>query len=217
MPGPIVEPENCDSVIGEVDSSICKPKVRSGQVQRAFITLLDGNEDFTPFVTASDGGVISTSVNNPAAWTSRMDQTGEATGAIITLHGIGEKPLAEDEEQELPLGQTRVLDRVHTLPFTVFETSDKINMLMRKWAAFGATVGLWYETSQPTLLGNGTAIHKPIRASVKPGQVIPRERAGVHVWEVSFTWKDLKPEDMIDSPVPDTPEPATASASGSGA
>lgn len=212
MPGPITEPENCASVIGEVDSSTCKPKVRAGQVQRAFITLLDGNEDFDPY---DDTTPSATAVNNPEAWTSRIDQTGESTGAIIVLHGIGDKPLPEDEPQELPLGQERTLNRNHTLNFTVYETSDKINMLMRKWAAFGATVGLFYETSQPTLMGSGTAIHKPIRASVKPGQVIPRERSGAHVWEVTFTWKDMKPEDMIDSPVPDTPEPGAGSGSGS--
>lgn len=213
MPGPITEPENCGSVIGEVDSSLCKPKVRAGQVQRVFITLLDDNANFTPFLTAGDGGVIGTSVNNPAAWSDRMDQTGASDGAIITLHCIGDKPLPEDEEQELPMGQTRVLDRAHTLNFTVLETSDNINMLMRQWAAFGATVGLWYETSQPTLCGSGTAIHIPIQASIKPGQVIPRERSGAHVWEVTATWKDMKPEDMIDSPVPATPEPGAGSGS----
>ena len=213
MPGPITEPENCAAVLGEVDSSTCKPKVRSAQVQRVFATLLDGNEDFVAY----DGtGATSGAVDNPAAWTARMDQTGEGDGAIITLHGIGEKPLPEDQVQELPLGQERVLDRNHTLNFTVYETSDKINTLMRKWATYGATVGIWYETSQPTLCGSGVDIKKPIRASVKPGQVIPRERSGAHVWEVTFTWKDLRPEDMIDSPVPDTPEPTTDSGSGSG-
>ena len=210
MPGPITEPENCGNVIGEVDPSLCKPKVRAAQVQRVFATLLDGNENFGPYNADPDTvGVL----NNPAAWSARMDQTGTATGAIITLHCIGEKPLPEDEEQELPLGQTRVLDRSHTLNFTVLETSDKINMLMRQWAAFGATVGIWYETSQPTLLGSGTAVHIPIQASIKPGQVIPRERSGAHVWEVTATWKDMKPEDMIDSPVPATPEPGAGSGS----
>lgn len=203
MPGPITEPENCGNVIKPVDPSLCKPKVRAGQVQRVFLTLSIAGADFEPYNADPD---TTGAVNNPAAWSARMDQDAAIDNAIITLHGIGEKPLPEDEEQDLPLGQKRVLDRSHTLPFTILETSDKINMLMREWAAFGATVKLWYETSQPTLLGSGTAIHIGIIASVKPGQVIPPERSGVHRWEVSFTWKDMKPEDMIESPVPATPE-----------
>jgi hypothetical protein len=217
MPGYLTEPECCANVIDAVDPSLCNPVVSAAQVQRLFITLLDGFADFTEFVTASGGGVIATSINNPAAWSARMDQDATIDGAIITLHCIGDKPLPEDTEQELPLGQTRVLDRVHTLNATVLETSDKINMLMRQWATYGATIGLWYESSAPKLFGSGTAIHIPIKASIKPGMVIPRERGGVQVWELTITWKDLKPEDQISSPVPATPVTACGeSGSGSG-
>lgn len=214
MPGPIIEPENCESVLGEVDPSLCRPKIRSGQVQRIFITLLDGNESFGAY--DSTNPLDATAVNNPSAWSDRMDQTGTIPGAIITLHVMGEKALPEDEEQELPLGMTRVLARNHTLSASLPETSDKINMLMRQWAKYGATVGAWYETSQPTLLGSADGIHIPIRMSIKAGQVVPRERSGIHGWEITGTWKELGSEDMIDSPVPATPEPGSGTGSGSG-
>jgi hypothetical protein len=214
MPGYITEPECCIAVIGAVDPSLCNPSVAAAQVQRLFVTLLDGAENFDEYTTES-GVNVTTRVNSPAAWSNRMNQDAEGSGAIITLHCIGDKPLPEDEEQELPLGQTRVLDRNHTLNATVLESSDKINMLMRKWALYGATIGLWYETSAPKLFGSGTAIHIPIRASIKPGMVIPRERSGVQVWELTITWKDLRLEDQIASPVPSTPE-AVCGESGSG-
>jgi hypothetical protein len=73
--------------------------------------------------------------------------------------------------------------------------------------------GIWYETRQPMLCGSGAQINKPIRASIKVAPVVARDIAGGHLWKMVFTWKDLKVETMMDSPVPDTPEPSTGSGS----
>ena len=202
MNNPVTCPEACTNTLSAVDSSVCSPQFRKGQVQRVFLTDLNQYANFDEFAEP----VTGTEVNDPEAWSARMDQTAVANGAIITLHVIGEKPRPEDEKAEFSLGRERVTGRKHTVNFTCDETSDLIHDFFRRVSECGWTGGVWYETSAPDLFSSTDGHHIPITGSIAAGMVIPRERSGLRVWEGEITWEELGTETAMESPVPATPE-----------
>lgn len=195
-------PTDCGTdQLGPLDSSLCAPQFRKAQVSRLFLTAIDGNQDF------GAEGTPTTGVDLAGAWTNRIDQTAQATGAVIILHGIGEVPEPNDDEQEFSLGRKVVIEREHTLSFTVDESTYLINNFLRKVAKCGGTYGVWYETAAPDLYGSEEGVHKPIQMTLKAARVISRNRTESTVWQVTGTWKTKGFETLlIDSPVPDTPE-----------
>lgn len=207
MPNPVTC-EDCADSLPENEVSICSPVIRRGsQIQRLFITKLDANSDFTPPADS----VIATSVNNPEAWSDRMDQTGQSDGAIITVHVIGSKARPEDTKNTVSLNRERVTGRKHTVAFKVDELNAKAHDFWRKVSKCGFTGGLWYETFGKLLFGHADAVEAPIRMSIGAGMVIPVEVGGIITWEGEATWEELGTENFIESVVPDAPEPTPAS------
>jgi hypothetical protein len=202
---------SCDAQsLTAVDPSYCNPTFLTGQIQRAHFTMLDGDANFGAYDSTEP--LASDAVNNPAAWSARMDQTAVAAGAIITMPVIGSKALPEDEVAEFSQGRERVTARTHTLELEFDEHSDLMHDFWRKVTTCGLTCGMWYEIANggtPYLASSHEGHHIPIEVSLKGGMEIPVERAGKVVWRITATWKTLGTETLMPSPVPDTPEPTT--------
>lgn len=208
MNNPVTCPQGCSNTLTAVDFSLCSPSFLTGQIQRLFLTDLNQNSNFDEYATPVSG----TEVNDPAAWSSRMDQTAVANGAIITLHVIGSKAVPEDETLEFSMGRERVTGRTHTLELEIDETSDLIHDFFRSKTQCGWTGGAWYEIANggnPMLASSHEGHHIPIELSLKGGWEIPVERSGKVVWRIQATWKTLGTETLMASPVPATPEPTT--------
>lgn len=199
---PIVCPDNgCAETLVAAKSSICNPEVRRGEVSRLFIGLRGA--PFTPVVTP----VISTSVNNPVAWSTRIG-TNDASGTdpIVVLHVLGDKPRPEAEEVDLSLGRKKTTKKNHQVNF-VSDEFNTTNHTFFRTLECGGTFDMWYETSDGLLFGSHEGPHIGIQVSFGVGMVVPRERAGVITWEGEAKWESLKTETYIESPVPDAPEP----------
>lgn len=205
---PITCPTGCSNSLVAVDPSYCNPEFLTGQIERIFLTDLNVNANFDAFTTPVSG----TEVNDPVAWTTRMDQTAQAAGAIITLPVIGSKAVPEDTEVEFSQGRTRVTGRTHTVELEIDEHSDLIHDFCRMVTTCGWTGGMWYEIANggnPKLASSDEGHHIPIEVSLKGGFEIPVERDGKVVWRLTASWKVMGTETLIDSPVPSTPEPTT--------
>lgn len=197
---PVVCASGCAETLSAVKSSICNPETRRGEISRIFIGRR-GN----PF-DAPATPVTGTEVNDPDAWTARIDQSAVAADAIVIIHVIGEKARPEEEELEMSLGRKKVLKRTHTVSFVSDEFNDENHDFFRATEC-GGIFDVWYETSDGLLFGNADGVEIGIQASIKAGMVIPRERSGAIVWEGELTWEAKHTETFIDSPVPDAPEP----------
>lgn len=202
MPNPVTC-ENCATSLPANSQSICTGKTIPSQVQRLFLTLLNEHANFDA-PSDTPGG---TEVNDPVAWSARMDQSAASDGAIVSVHVIGNKPRPEVVKTEMSLGRSKQTGQKHQIQFKADEFNPTAHDFWRKVSQCGGTFGLWYETSGKHLWGSTEGIEIPIRVNIAAGMVIPVERAGVIVWEGEVTWEDLGTENYIDSPVPDVEEP----------
>lgn len=203
MPNPVTC-VNCQDSLPANEASICNPQVQAGQIQRILLTKLDGNQNFDE---AADP-VSGTEINDPAAWSARMDQTAQAVGAIVTLHVIASKPRPEATKTDISLGRKRQTGQKHIVPFKVDEVNPVSHDFWRKVSQCGFQGGAWYETSGKLLFGSTEGVEFPIKVSIAAGMVIPVERGGVITWEGEMEWEEMGTENYIASVVPDAEEPA---------
>lgn len=202
----VVCADGCDAnSLSPVDFSLCNGAPEKGEYQRAFLTNLDGNQNFDPWAEP----VTGTEVNDPEAWADRMDQTGASTGAILTFHIIGEKADPEVNRLEFSLDRTRILSRKHVVAWEVDEMSDMIHDALRKLSQCGGTFGLWLETSAGKLMSSSEGHHIPIQADVFCEMNVTKGDGNRRFWHGTFEWEDLGTEMVMDSVVPATPEPGS--------
>lgn len=192
----------CAETLVAVNSSVCNPQVRRGEISRLFIG--KRGHPFTAVVTPT----ISTSVNSGAAWDTRIgDNDAAGADAIVVLHVLGEKARPEEEAVDLSLGRKKTLKRTHTVSFESDEFNDANHDFFRQLEC-GGTFDVWYETSDGLLFGSADGVHIGIQGSIKAGMVIPRGRGEKITWQGEITWEAKHTETFIESPVADTPEPA---------
>lgn len=180
MPTPTCATD-CDSVLPAVEFDECQPEVNDGQIYKLYVTNI-GN----PF----------TDITDLSEWTPRLDNTGAAAEAVITLNVIGSKPVPTSEEKEISLGRKITSKKAHTVPFKIDET-NAINHEFLRSLECGGNYLFWYETSGGLIFGG----NEGIKGSFILDMEIPESETDFITLTGKADWKSKFTEERALSPL----------------
>jgi hypothetical protein len=118
---------------------------------------------------------------------ARVSNTSTNNDAIRKLTVIGSKPAPTDTFSDLPLGQRKLLRRVHTLPFRIYDMSDANNESVRllQCNADDLYIG-WYQDSAGNQWGGLAGL---AMKSFEIHEIIPESRDEFSYYEGVLTWE----------------------------
>lgn len=173
----------CDGEeIEEVDFNFCDPNIRTSEIRRVFLALPIAAE-FVDWTSAS-------------AWYDRISQTSNDVNAIRPITCIGDKPVPSSIKKALSFNRNKITSKTHTLLITIDEVTST-NHSFIQWLKKGKYLRTWYETTGRYLFGGPGGIV----AMVTGDMILTRGEGEIVTYQVQITWKSLRTEDRIESPI----------------
>jgi len=160
----------------------CSPDVNHGQIDRIYI--------------ASDGAAAFIDWTLLPEWTARLDNTTLDIEKIRFLNVIGDKPVAEFDQKEISRKRKIILDKTHTIAFSIDETSA-INYEALREIECGGNFKLWFQAGKYLYGGNDG-----IDAFITENDMIPRERKELNTFEGVATWENKFHPERCTNPLP---------------
>lgn len=173
-------------------SDLCEPLVIESEIRRVFIAKVTA----APFQDWQ----------NPAEWQSRLSDT-LTTGDdyIRTLWVIGDKPAPSQNAKDVSNRRRVVINKTHTLNYTVDDAQPEIHEFMRALEC-GGQYRVWYETHGRRMYGGNAGVV----ASIDMNNVLDRGNDASQVYVGVVTWTAKFTEEQIDSPIFDFGSAQTA-------
>lgn len=174
-------PTDCTSLLPVNTYDVCKQDIYTGEIERIFLATVDA-ECFTDWTL-------------PTEWTARISETSLDPDAIRMFRGIGDFPVATNDETEISLGQKYFTEKTFVVNFDVEDcSSDNYNFMRQTECQF--TMRLWWEAAGLLFGGNcGVLVNVNANYNVERGQKT------LHHIMFTFTWDDNYHPERCASPV----------------
>jgi hypothetical protein len=141
---------DCNVILPVVKFDDCAPKYLQSQIKRVFI--------------AKGNAASFTDVSLVAEWTTRLSETTTGADVIRPLSVSGSMPAPSVTEYATNRRNSIVINREHTINFTIDDCSDENYEFMLSLQC-GGTYKLWFETWGKKLYGGNTGRKVTIQAS----------------------------------------------------
>lgn len=165
----------------QVDFDFCNPETGLSEIRRIFIGRISGGgfEDWT----------------NPVEWAQRISEDSMCADAIRAMYVIGDKPIPASLRALISMDRKKTISKEHTVNATIDEVNDTNHAFVTEMK--GKYYRLWYETAGGYMFGGNDGII----ASIDADMVLARGLGEIMVYLLTATWKNLRTEDRIASPI----------------
>lgn len=177
-------PTGCGGVLPSLDFDYCDPVLGYGEIDHIFLAAYDA-ECFTDWESLTE-------------WTARLDNTSTDTNAIRWLHAMGDKPIAERDENEISLGRKVKSPGSFTLNIDIDDVSDLNHEFMRV-SQCNNLFRMWYAAGD--FLWGGVC---GIEAIVNLDYLIERGSKSIQKISGTITWEAAFSPERCDNPMAGT-------------